>query len=302
MTMPAVVLDPPPTYQHVTVLRAEVVHAVNPRPGQVFADCTLGGGGHAEALLEAADGVRVVGLDCDPAAIEAARARLDRFGARVSFVRGTFDELAARLRDCGVNQLDGLIADLGVSSPQLDDPDRGLSFRSSGPIDMRMDPEGGQTALDVIARATQDELANIIYQLGDERRSRRIARCIKQALSAGELVTTLDLRRAVVRAVGPRRVGNIDPATRTFQALRIAVNRELEQLERLLSAATEMVRPGGTAAFISFHSLEDRMVKRTFQRREVWQRINPKPLVPSTAEQASNPRSRSAKLRAAIRL
>jgi 16S rRNA (cytosine1402-N4)-methyltransferase len=167
---------------------------------------------------------------------------------------------------------------------------------------MRMDPEGGQTALDVIARATQDELANIIYQLGDERRSRRIARCIKQALSAGELVTTLDLRRAVVRAVGPRRVGNIDPATRTFQALRIAVNRELEQLERLLSAATEMVRPGGTAAFISFHSLEDRMVKRAFQQREIWQRINPKPVVPSTAEQASNPRSRSAKLRAAIRL
>jgi 16S rRNA (cytosine1402-N4)-methyltransferase len=165
-----------------------------------------------------------------------------------------------------------------------------------------MDPEGQQTALDLIARLKQDELADVIYQMGDERRSRRIARCIKQALVNGELVTTLDLRRAVVKAVGPRRVGNIDPATRTFQALRIAVNRELEQLEKLLGAAAEMVRSGGTAAFISFHSLEDRMVKRAFLQRELWQRINPKPLVPTESEQSKNPRSRSAKLRAATRL
>ncbi len=302
MTMPAVVLDPPPTYTHVTVMRAEVVRALNPRSGQLFVDCTLGGGGHTEALLEAAEGVRVIGFDCDPAAIEAAGERLARFGDRVSFVRSTFEELEPRLRDRGVNQIDGLVADLGVSSPQIDDPDRGLSFRAEGPIDMRMDPEGEQTALDLIAGLKQDELADVIYQLGDERRSRRIARCIKQALAAGELMTTLDLRRAVVRAVGPRRVGNIDPATRTFQALRIAVNRELEQLERLLGAATELVGPGGTAVFISFHSLEDRMVKRAFQQRELWQRLTPKPLVPAELEQANNPRSRSAKLRAATRV
>ena len=302
MTMPAVVLDPPPTYSHVTVMRGEVVRALNPRGGQLFVDCTLGGGGHTEALLEAAEDVRVIGFDCDPAAIDAAGERLARFGDRVSFVRSTFEELEPRLRDRGISRIDGLVADLGVSSPQIDDPDRGLSFRSEGPIDMRMDPEGEQTALDLIAGLTQDKLADVIYQLGDERRSRRIARCIKQALAAGELTTTLDLRRAVVRAVGPRRVGNIDPATRTFQALRIAVNRELDQLEQLLGAAAEMVCPGGTAVFISFHSLEDRMVKRAFQQRELWRRLTPKPQVPSEHEQANNPRSRSAKLRAATRV
>ncbi len=302
MTMPAIVLDPPPTYTHLTVMRAEVVRALDPQPHQLFVDCTLGGGGHTEAILEAAEGVRVIGFDCDPSAIDAAAERLERFGDRVSFVRSTFEALEPCLRDRGIDRVDGLVADLGVSSPQIDDPDRGLSFRAEGPIDMRMDPDGEQTALDLIARLRQEELADVIYQLGDERRSRRIARCIKQALAAGELTTTLELRRAVVRAVGPRRVGNIDPATRTFQALRIAVNRELEQLEQLLSSTTELVRPGGTAAFISFHSLEDRMVKRAFQQRELWQRQSAKPLAPSEREQASNPRSRSAKLRAATRV
>lgn len=301
MTMTAIALDPPPTYTHTTVLRSEVVVALAPAPAQVFVDCTLGGGGHTEAILEAAPDTRVIGIDRDPAAIAAASERLERFGDRVVYVRCSFDELELRLRDRGITAVDGLIADLGVSSPQLDDPERGMSFRSEGPIDMRMDPDHGETALELIARLSQDGLADLIFQLGDERRSRRIARCIKQSLAARELVTTLDLRRAVVRAVGPRRVGNIDPATRTFQALRIAVNRELEQLEAVLEAASVMVRPGGTAAFISFHSLEDRMVKRSFQNRDLWQRLTPKPQVPTSDEQAKNPRSRSAKLRAARR-
>ena len=302
MTMAALVLEPPPPPRHVTVMRDETLSALRPSPGQVFVDCTLGGGGHTEAVLDAASDTRVIGIDRDPTALAAARERLARFGDRVALVRAPFRELVPRLADCGVSQVDGLIADLGLSSLQLDDPERGMSFRAEGPLDMRMDPDAPETALDLMARLSQDDLADVIYQCGDERRSRRIARCIKQALLAGELSTTLDLRRAVVRAVGPRRVGGIDPATRTFQALRIAVNRELDQLDGLLVAARDVVRPGGVAVLISFHSLEDRLVKRAFLQREFWQRLTPKPLVPSEREQSENPRSRSAKLRAARRL
>jgi 16S rRNA (cytosine1402-N4)-methyltransferase len=194
--------------------------------------------------------------------------------------------------------VNGLIADLGVSSPQLDLPERGMSFKREGPLDMRMDPTAGETALELMKRLSQDQLANVIYQYGEERRSRRVARCIKQALEAGELSTTTELRRAVVRAVGPRRVGGVDPATRTFQALRLAVNGELDELTSLLEGARDLLVPGGTAVLISFHSLEDRLVKRTFRERDLWQRLTPKPQVPSEQEQADNPRSRSAKLRA----
>jgi 16S rRNA (cytosine1402-N4)-methyltransferase len=164
---------------------------------------------------------------------------------------------------------------------------------------MRMGGEGGETALELIERLDQTELADIIYQYGDERRSRRIARCIQQALRAGELKTTLDLRRAVVRAVGPARVGGIDPATRTFQALRIAVNHELEELEGLLESAPRLLSPGGVLAIVSFHSLEDRLVKRAFLEAGTWHRLTTKPIVASRAETEQNPRSRSAKLRAA---
>jgi 16S rRNA (cytosine1402-N4)-methyltransferase len=177
-----------------------------------------------------------------------------------------------------------------------------MSFRAPGPIDMRMDPSSGETALELIERLSQDDLADVIYELGDERASRRIARCIKQSLEAGELESTLDLRRAVVRAVGPRRVGGVDPATRTFQALRMKVNGEIDQLRTLLGLARERLVPGGVAAIISFHSLEDRLVKREFMDREVWERRTPKPLVPSAGEAERNPRSRSAKLRVGVRL
>jgi 16S rRNA (cytosine1402-N4)-methyltransferase len=174
-----------------------------------------------------------------------------------------------------------------------------MSFRLEGPIDMRMDPTRGETALDIIERSSQDELADIIYLYGGERRSRRVARCLKQALENHQLQSTFELRKAVVRAVGPHRVGGIDPATKTFQALRIAVNRELDQLDALLEALPAIVQPGRVAAIISFHSLEDRKVKQAFLDDSRYERLFKKPAVPSSQELDENPRSRSAKLRAA---
>jgi 16S rRNA (cytosine1402-N4)-methyltransferase len=187
-----------------------------------------------------------------------------------------------------------------VSSPQLDDPARGMSFRREGPIDMRMDPERGETALELIDRLDDDELANVVFRYGEERRSRRIARSIKKARAAGELGTTLDLRRAVVRAVGPARVGGVDPATRTFQALRIAVNRELEELDQLLALLPNVVADGGVAAVLSFHSLEDRLAKRAFAGPG-WAPLTKKPQIASDEECSQNARARSAKLRVARR-
>lgn len=300
MTMPAEM--PPPPFFHQTVLREETIAALSPRPGGIYVDMTLGGGGHTEALLLSDDKCRVIAFDRDPTAIEAARERLAPFRDRVTLVHSRFSRAPLELERLGIEWVDGLMADLGVSSPQLDEADRGMSFRKEGPLDMRMDPSEGETAADLIVRLTQDELADVIFHLGEERRSRRVARCIKQALDAGEVATTTDLRRAIVRAVGPRRVGGIDPSTRTFQALRLAVNRELEELAAALSAASQMVRPGGVASFISFHSLEDRLVKRAFLDRDKWERLHKKPLRASDDEQAENPRSRSAKLRSARRI
>jgi 16S rRNA (cytosine1402-N4)-methyltransferase len=300
MNMPNV--EPPPDFRHLTVLRKETVSGLELRRGGVCVDLTLGGGGHTEAVLEAYPAARVIGFDRDPTAIAAASERLLPYGDRVSIIKARFSAVEAELFRIGIDQVDALIADLGVSSPQLDAPDRGMSFRAAGPLDMRMDPTEGETAADLIVRLTQDELADVIYHLGEERRSRRVARCIKQALDAGELETTTDLRRAIVRAVGPSRIGGIDPATRTFQALRLAVNRELEELAGALSAAARILRPGGIAAFISFHSLEDRLVKRAFLDRTLWQRLSKKPIVADAEEQAENPRSRSAKLRLGRRM
>ncbi len=284
---------------HVTVLREEAIALVAPRAGAIYVDATLGAGGHTEALLEAAPGARVIGLDQDEDAIERAAARLARFGEAITLVHARFSAMGDELERLGLQQVDGIVADLGISSPQLADPARGMSFRADGPIDMRMDRTEGETALELISRLTDDELADIIYQFGEERRSRRIARCIRQALQNGQLHTTSDLRRAVVRAVGPARVGGVDPATRTFQALRIAVNDELGELSALLAAAPRLLVPGGTLAIISFHSLEDRLVKRAFAERTVWSRLTPKPVSPSRQESENNPRARSAKLRAA---
>jgi 16S rRNA (cytosine1402-N4)-methyltransferase len=288
-------------FEHATVMRDEVVRALGPRAGGVYVDATLGGAGHAVALLEAEPRARIVGLDRDPAAIAAAEERIGPVADRVMLVRANFSRVRAELDALGVDRVDGLVADLGVSSPQLDEAERGMSFRREGPLDMRMDPGSGETALELVDRLSDDELADVIYQYGEERRSRRIARSVKKALAARELATTLDLRRAIVRAVGPARVGGVDPATRTFQALRIAVNRELEELEALLASLPGVIAEGGVAAVISFHSLEDRLVKRAFHG-DGWERLTKKPLVATDDEQQQNPRSRSAKLRAARRV
>jgi 16S rRNA (cytosine1402-N4)-methyltransferase len=302
MTIVATSSEERPVFEHVTVMAPEVLRALEPERGGVYLDVTAGGGGHSAAILSAAPNARVVAFDRDPLAVRAARERLARFGERALVVHLAFSEARAWLEDAKLAPVQGLVADLGVSSQQLAERQRGMSFRAEGPLDMRMDPTDGETARELIERVSQDELADIVYQLGEERRSRRVAACIKQALAAGELETTLDLRRAVVRAVGPRRVGGIDPATRTFQALRIAVNRELDELAVLLRDLPVLIAPGGVAALISFHSLEDRLVKRAFLVRETWQRLTNKPVVAGEDERSENPRARSAKLRAARRV
>ena len=302
MTMAAIDFEAEPVFAHVSVMLGEVVTALEPMRGGVFVDATAGGAGHSAALLAASPNLRLIACDRDPLAVRTAQARLAQFGERALVVHASFDQIPQRLAEAGITQIDGLLADLGLSSQQLADAERGMSFRSSGPLDMRMDPTRGETALELIERLSQDELANVIYELGEERRSRRVARCIKQALEAGELKDTLELRRAVVRAVGPRRLGGVDPATKTFQALRIAVNSELDQISSLLDFAKTAMAPGGIAAIISFHSLEDRLVKRAFVERDFWQRLSKKPILAGELELSENPRARSAKLRVARRV
>ncbi|MDH3202296.1 MAG: 16S rRNA (cytosine(1402)-N(4))-methyltransferase RsmH [Myxococcales bacterium] len=289
-------------FDHTPVLLQEVLEYLRPVSGGVYADVTLGGGGHARAILErsAPDG-RVVGTDRDPQAVDAARVVLREYGDRVTLRKARMRDLSEVLRSVGIAQVDGIVADLGVSSAQLDQGDRGFSLAKDGPIDMRMDPTEGETALELIARTDAEELANVIYRYGEEGRSRRIARSLRHAYEEGELETTADLRRAVHRAIGPRR-SRIDPATRTFQALRIAVNDELSELESLLEQLPSVLREGGVAAVISFHSLEDRMVKHSFRDSAQLTPLTKRPVMASDEERQDNPRSRSAKLRAARRL
>ncbi|MBM4374203.1 MAG: 16S rRNA (cytosine(1402)-N(4))-methyltransferase RsmH [Deltaproteobacteria bacterium] len=283
---------------HVSVMAREVVNLMQPA-GATLLDLTVGAGGHSAALLEAG-AASVIGLDRDPRALELARARLERFGERALVRHASFSTFEEVLDLLGLETVDGLLADLGVSSMQLDEPHRGMSFRAEGPLDMRMDTTRGETALELLARVDDEGLTEILAKLGEERRARRVARCIKQELEAGKLETTLDLRRAVVRAVGPARIGGVDPATKTFQAIRMAVNRELFELEGLLEAAARRVRPGGRLAILTFHSLEDRMVKRALQT-DAWEPLTSKPLVAEEDELSHNPRARSAKLRVARR-
>jgi 16S rRNA (cytosine1402-N4)-methyltransferase len=290
------------SFVHATVLLHETIDAIAPRSGGVYADVTLGGGGHAEGILERSspDGV-LIGIDRDPAALEASRERLKRFGTRARIVHARMSDLGEVSRAEGFPLLDGVIADLGVSSPQLDEAERGFSFGASGPLDMRMDTTSGVTAKELIASLDADELANVIYEFGEERLSRRISRAIKFAEEAGELETTADLRRAVHRGAGNHR-GRIDPATRTFQALRIAVNRELGELDDLITLVPDVLSDNGVAAIISFHSLEDRRVKHRFRDDARMEPLTKKPVLATDEEQSANPRSRSAKLRAARRV
>jgi 16S rRNA (cytosine1402-N4)-methyltransferase len=253
-------------------------------------DMTLGAGGHAEALLEA--GVqRLIGIDRDPNAVETATSRLSRFGDRFTAVRTRFSQLPA------VNRVDGVLWDLGVSSMQLDRTERGFSYRNDGPLDMRMEAEG-ESAMDIVNTAPEEELARILFELGEERRSRRVAAAIVRARTRSPITTTGELARVVAGALGARR-GGPHPARRTFQALRIAVNRELEDLALSLPRAAEALAPGGRIVAISYHSLEDRIVKRFVNERDDLDPLTKKPLRPSKREQERNPRSRSAKLRAA---
>lgn len=292
-----------PNFAHETVLLDETVAAVVPRSGGLYVDATVGGGGHTERLLalSSPDG-RVVGLDRDEHALAATRTRLASYGARVELVHARFGDLRAVLEERGVTQVDGVVADLGVSSPQLDEAARGFSFTRSGPLDMRMDDSSGETAAELIARLDENALADILFQYGEERRSRAIARSIKRAEAEGQLQTTDDLRRAVVRVLGPRKQGASDPATRTFQALRIAVNDELGELKALLETLPIVLADGGIAAIISFQSLEDRLLKHTFRDDARLAPLTKKPIVASEQESARNPRSRSAKLRVARRI
>ncbi|MGB5266944.1 MAG: 16S rRNA (cytosine(1402)-N(4))-methyltransferase RsmH [Polyangiales bacterium] len=289
-------------FEHTPVLLDEVLEQLDPRAGGVYADVTLGGGGHAKAILERSspDG-RLIGTDRDPSALEAASAALSGFGDRATLRKARISELPEVLASLQIEKVDGVLADLGVSSVHLDRAERGFSLAKDGPIDMRMDPTEGETALDLIGRSDAEELANVIYRYGEEHRSRKIARSLRRAYEEGELETTGDLRHAVHRAIGGRR-GRIDPATKTFQALRIAVNDELGELEALLEQAPQLVRIGGVVAVISFHSLEDRMVKHAFRDSEQLSPLTKRPIVASDAERDDNPRSRSAKLRAARRV
>jgi 16S rRNA (cytosine1402-N4)-methyltransferase len=289
-------------FAHTPVLLDEVLEQLAPEAGGVYADVTLGGGGHARAILERSGPTgRLIGTDRDPSALEAAAAALEAFGDRMTLRKARIRDLKEVLASLGVEHVDGLVADLGVSSAQLDQRERGFSWANEGPIDMRMDPTEGETALDLIGACDAEELANVIYRYGEEHRSRKIARSLRRSYEDGKLETTADLQRAVHRATGPRR-GRIDSATKTFQALRIAVNDELGELEALLQQLPDVLRIGGVVAVISFHSLEDRMVKHAFRDSEYLSPMTKRPIIASQEERESNPRSRSAKLRAARRV
>ncbi len=279
------------------------------KPGGTYLDCTIGQGGHAGLILErSGPGCVLIGIDRDPAAIAATGARLARFASRMRLVRGNFSALKQHLRSVSVSEVDGVIFDLGVSSAQLDRSERGMSFLADGPLDMRMDPSGGRTAAELVNRLPERELADLIYRYGEERYSRRIARAIVQARTSHPLRTTVDLVSAIKSAVpAAYRHGRIHCATRTFQALRITVNQELDVIEGALRDAAAVLAPGGRLCVISFHSLEDRIVKQTFRAlsrgpEACVKVLTKKPQVPSEEECRENPRARSAKLRVAERM
>jgi 16S rRNA (cytosine1402-N4)-methyltransferase len=279
------------------------------KPGGIYLDCTVGQGGHAELILDRSgpDGV-LIGIDRDPEAIASTGSRLARFASRMRLVQGNFSALKQHLRSVGVSEVDGVIFDLGVSSAQLDRPERGLSFLADGPLDMRMDRSGGRTAADLIARLPERELADLIYRYGEERYSRHIARAIVGARKTRPLRTTFELASVVSGAVPPAyRHGRIHCATRTFQALRIAVNQELDVIEGAIRDAASALAPGGRLCVISFHSLEDRIAKQTFRSLSQGSGacltiLTKKPQEPSDEECRDNPRARSAKLRVAEKL
>ena len=313
---------------HVPVLVDEVRALLQPERGGVFVDCTIGLAGHSRMLLEAG-ATRLIGIDRDPDALAIARQALAAFGDRVTLVHADYRDIDAVLDGQGVGQVAGLLADLGVSSMQLDAEGRGFSFRRDEPLDMRMDRTSGETAAELIDRVDEHELADVIYEFGEERRSRQVARAIVAARQQARIDTTGRLAEIVRRAVAARGWQRIDPATRTFQALRIWVNSELDGLDSFIGSAVKRLQPavesgvesgvpaartlrggvktGGRIAVIAFHSLEDRVVKHTLRAlsrgdEQVVELLTKHPIVASDAEAAANPRARSAKLRGAVRV
>jgi 16S rRNA (cytosine1402-N4)-methyltransferase len=314
-----------PDAPHRPVLLAESVNYLAPERGGLFVDATLGLGGHSEALLEASPLVRVLGIDRDREALGLATARLAKFNERFRAVHANFNEIARVLAEedgAEPDGVSGVLADLGVSSLQFDAGERGFSFRHDAPLDMRMNAGSEEeTAAELLARLPEEEIARIIFEYGEERKSRRIARWIVERREEGRPVeTTLDLAALIARAVGYKRTDRIHPATRTFQALRIAVNHELEGLEAFLEAAIDLLQPSGRLVVISFHSLEDRIVKRALRRlagqcecdprlpacacgaRRAIEILTRRPITPTETELDENPRARSAKLRACQKL
>ena len=304
---------------HIPVLLTEVVEALKPADGERYLDGTFGGGGYSRSLLDRAQ-CQVIALDRDPDAIAAGQALAARYPGRLLLVEGRFGDMVELLEAEGVQAVDGVALDLGVSSMQFDQPERGFSFRASGPLDMRMEKRG-PSAADLVNDADEAELADIFWRYGEERRSRRVARAIVERRKEKRIETTAELADIVRRAVGPSAKDESDPATRVFQALRIAVNDELGELERGLAAAEQVLAPGGRLAVVSFHSLEDRAVKefvrarsgrtpapsrhappRGEQQAATLRDLTRRPVVPSDAEVAANPRARSARLRVAEKI
>ncbi len=320
---PAAAPNPHAGMAHVPVLCEEVVRLIDPQPGGTYVDGTFGAGGYSRALLDAAD-CRVVGIDRDPRAVRAAQALQAEAAGRLTVVEGRFGDMVGLLEAQGVTAVDGVALDLGVSSMQIDTAERGFSFRHDGPLDMRMSADGASAA-DVVNSADEGELADILYDYGEERQSRRIARAIVRARAGKRIERTGELADIVRRALGPAAARDkIDPATRTFQALRIHVNDELGELRRGLAAADTLLAPGGRLAVVSFHSLEDRTVKDFLRARAgegprpsrhapaarrdsdmpgaTWRVVTRRPVAPGDAECAANPRARSARLRVGEKL
>jgi 16S rRNA (cytosine1402-N4)-methyltransferase len=286
---------------HVPVLLVETLELLAVRPGGLYVDGTVGLGGHAEAVLRAsAPGGRLLGLDRDGETLERARARLAGFGGRARLEQGDYREIPERLAG---EKADGILLDLGLSSVQLDDADRGFSFQAEGPLDMRMDRSAATTAGDLVNRMRERELADLIHEYGEEPAARRIARAIAFARERRPLATTRELADVVLRAAPRRRRPGLHPATRTFQALRIRVNRELDGLGEAFERAASCLKPGGRLAVIAFHSLEDRAAKEAFRALSArgFRLLTKKPVRPAESEVHANPRARSARLRAVRR-
>lgn len=307
---------------HQSVLLEETLRVLQAQENEMFADATLGMGGHTQAILETAKNIRVIGIDQDMEAIGFAKERLKNFGERFQVYHANFSEIKEVLREAEIEKVDGILADLGVSSLQFDSAERGFSFRFDAPLDMRMNADDEmETAAELLENLTEEEIANIIYNFGEERASRKIARWIVEKRKSGEPIkTTKQLADLVQRAIGRGKKDKVHPATRTFQALRIAVNRELDILEDFIRDAVDVLKKDGRLAVITFHSLEDRIVKQTFQKlsgkcfcppriprcvcgaEKKIEILTRKPIVPNESEIEENPRARSAKLRACLKL